>query len=239
MYDGSGDFSEWIGKLELVAEFQGVMQLERFLPLFLTGGAFAVYEALPKTTKQDYASLQQALAGAFSMDRFRAYEEFARRRLRAGESVDVFLTDLRSLGARVSSDLSDEWLICAFVAGLPAEVSVNLKSACQLEAMSLKEVVERARVVMSLRNFDVCAYAGDQVHKARKPREVRCYQCRELGHVKRFCPTLRREEVGKIKCFQCGSYGHIARNCRVEKNEEGSSQHAPVDSREERRDFQR
>ena len=114
--------------MELVAKFQGVSDLEKFLPLFLTGGAFAVYEALPSSSKEDYAAIRSALAGAFSVDRFRAYEEFSKRRLRPGEAVDVFLTDLRSLGAKVSGDLSDEWLICAFLAGLPDDVNINLKS---------------------------------------------------------------------------------------------------------------
>lgn len=242
MFDGSSDFGEWIVKLELVAKFQGVSHLESFLPLFLTGGAFAVYEALPKTTKEDYKTLRQALSRAFSMDRFRAYEEFTRRRLRPGEAVDVFLSDLRSLGAKVSSDLSDEWLTCAFVAGLPDFVSMNLKSACQLEVMSLGEVLERARVVMSLQSFDVCAYAGNRAGERGKPsREIRCYQCREVGHTRKFCPTFNREQASKVKCFQCGLFGHIARNCRsVEpKNEEGGSQLAPADSQEVRRDFQR
>lgn len=132
-----------------------MVQLERFHSLLLTGGASAVYDALPRTTKQDYALLRKGLTRAFSMNRFWAYEEFSRRRLRAGESVDIFLTNLRSFGARESNDLSDHWLICAFVLGLPFEVSVISKSVCQLEDMSLKEVVERASVTMSLRNFDV------------------------------------------------------------------------------------
>ena len=42
----SGDISEWLDKLELVARLQGVTQLESFVPLFLTGPAFAVYKQL-------------------------------------------------------------------------------------------------------------------------------------------------------------------------------------------------
>ena len=43
-YSGVGDFSEWIRKVEMVASLQGVKELEKFIPLFLCGGAFAVYE---------------------------------------------------------------------------------------------------------------------------------------------------------------------------------------------------
>ena len=44
--DGESDFFEWAEKLELVAKLQKVKELENFLPLFLTGGAFLVYQGL-------------------------------------------------------------------------------------------------------------------------------------------------------------------------------------------------
>ena len=45
-FDGSADFGEWIAKVELVASLQEVKNLEKFFPLFLTGGCFAVYQGL-------------------------------------------------------------------------------------------------------------------------------------------------------------------------------------------------
>ena len=36
-YDGTGDFLEWVQKLELVAELQKITELQNFLPLFLNG----------------------------------------------------------------------------------------------------------------------------------------------------------------------------------------------------------
>ena len=50
-YDGTGDFLEWLEKLELVAALQNVADLEKFLPLFLSGGTFAVYKSLTDVAK--------------------------------------------------------------------------------------------------------------------------------------------------------------------------------------------
>ena len=62
-------------KLELVAEIQGVSDKTKFLPLFLTGGAFSVYQSLSKIEKEDYNGLKKALLSAFSADEFKAFEK--------------------------------------------------------------------------------------------------------------------------------------------------------------------
>ena len=51
-FSGEGDFAEWVKKTELVAALQSIKDLEQFIPLFLSDGAFAVYEALLTTTKK-------------------------------------------------------------------------------------------------------------------------------------------------------------------------------------------
>ncbi|MEL7287530.1 MAG: hypothetical protein AAGJ57_08955 [Pseudomonadota bacterium] len=240
-YNGSGDFDEWIKKLELVAKIQNIKKKENFVPLFLTGGAFAVYDALPEKKKDDYDEIRAALSRAFSIDRFRAFEEFSHRRLQPGESVDVYLSDLRTLGYKVSGDLSDDWLVCAFVAGLPYDISTNLKSACKLEAMSLNDVVERTRIVMSLRQNDACAAANAYKSGKQAVRSVRCYGCGVEGHTKRFCPKVkRREGYEGLQCYRCGLYGHISKFCSTaeSKNAGGNLQSAPVGSPLEGRNYQ-
>ena len=73
-YDGSGEFSEWIQKLELVAKIQKVDDLHVVLPLLLSGGAFAVYQGLSEDVKEDYANVRNALTAAFSSSPLTAYE---------------------------------------------------------------------------------------------------------------------------------------------------------------------
>ena len=94
---GSGDFLEWVEKLELVAQLQKVKKLTSFVPLFLSGPAFAVYKQLPRDSKDDYDLLKAGLVAAFSASPFEAYEELKGRVLKGSESVDVYLADLRRL----------------------------------------------------------------------------------------------------------------------------------------------
>jgi len=82
-----GDFAEWIAKLELVATLQGIKDWDKFLPLFLSGGAFAVYQGLSVGDKADYDKLERKLLAAFSVDATVAYEELQSRRLGHGEAV--------------------------------------------------------------------------------------------------------------------------------------------------------
>ena len=95
-YDGESDFLEWVEKLELVAKLQKVKELENFLPLFLTGGAFLVYQGLSSEKKSDFNKLKQALLEAFSPDSLTAFEELKNRVFRH-ESVDVYLADIKRL----------------------------------------------------------------------------------------------------------------------------------------------
>jgi hypothetical protein len=104
-YDGSGDFSEWIRKLELVARSQKITDLENFLPLFLSEGAFSVYENLDENVKSSYEKLKAALLSCFSLNAFQAYKKFTSRCLKPGESVDVFAADLKRLASFISSTI--------------------------------------------------------------------------------------------------------------------------------------
>jgi len=50
-YDGTGDFFEWTRKLERVAKLQKIDEVQNLLPLFLTGGAYAVHEDIAEDDK--------------------------------------------------------------------------------------------------------------------------------------------------------------------------------------------
>lgn len=216
-YDGSGDFAEWVEKLEMVASLQGITEVENFLPLFLTGGAFNVYQGLTTPEKKKYDTVKAKLLTAFSSDPCHAYEEFQMRRLNSGEAVDVYLADLRRLallvdGAKVASD---QWLKCAFIAGLPTGVKAQLRAACSVNKMLLGECVERARIL--IKSEDVCMLAANnsvvETKGAGKP--TTCYGCGEEGHMKRNCPSLFK--AGGVShsrtCYRCGKEGHMSRDC--------------------------
>ena len=118
-FDGaSSDVVEWVEKFEMVCRLRGIRDMQNVIPLRLTGGAFAVYLQLSEAQKTDYKAVKTALVSAFASDGFIAFEEFVGRKLRDGESVDVYLSDLRRLAALIGG-LPEKALMFAFVAGLP------------------------------------------------------------------------------------------------------------------------
>ena len=96
-YNTTKEFTVWVEKLELVAQLQEVKSKLNFLPLFSIGPAFAVYHQLSEDVKSNYAILKKELTTAFSTNAFSSYEQLRSRFLSDGESVDVYLADLRRL----------------------------------------------------------------------------------------------------------------------------------------------
>ena len=231
-YDGEGDFGEWIKKVELVAQLQNVKNLASFFPLFLSGGAFAVYQGLEESVKKDYNAAKAKLLAAFSVDCFCAYDEMSNRRLRPGESVDVYLADLKRLAALIDEFLSDDFMKCAFVSGLPENIKLQLRAACSMKTMKLEEVVERARSLM--RSSEMCMSADMKQasqHNAEltqashvSKKQIQCYNCQGFGHVRRDCRQERipqkqttqhsyQRERPDRHCFVCGERTHLSGSC--------------------------
>lgn len=225
VYDGRSEFSEWIKKFELVVNLQGIKDLHNFLPLFLKDQAFIVYDALSAAQKGDYAQIKSSLLTAFCVDKFTAFEDFVNRRLKEGEPVDVFLSDLQRLARLVSAAAGEEWVKCAFVAGLPDHVKTQLKAATVLDQMTLNETVERTRAILTVSSVSSAYMARSNGYsQGTNPRSSvrsfsnpqssvkssrKCYQCGKPGHIVRNCPDKDRQET----CFACNGFGHRASEC--------------------------
>ncbi|XP_043206517.1 uncharacterized protein LOC122372905 [Amphibalanus amphitrite] len=189
-FDGSGDVLDWLEKVELVCGLQEPpVRQTLVIPLRLTGGASAVYRQLVEADRKDVVKLKDALKRAFAVDKYAAYEQFSTRRLRPGETVDVFLAELQQL-ATLFGGMSDEGLGCAFVAGLPDSTRQILRAGARMESLKLSEVVDRARAILREENGasevaaalvkespggegDVCAGAGGSVDLAVEKEDFR------------------------------------------------------------------
>ncbi|KAF0310060.1 hypothetical protein FJT64_018880 [Amphibalanus amphitrite] len=129
----------------MLCRLRGV-PVESVLPLRLSGGAFAVWSQLPAHSQSSLVAVRGALYAAFALDQHAAYEAFSARRLRPGESADVFLADLRRLAA-LFGGLPERALTCAFVAGLPDDVRQTIRAGSKAEGLDLTTIVWRPRQV--------------------------------------------------------------------------------------------
>ena len=231
-FDGAGQaVAEWLEKLELVCRLRGVTKLEDVVPLRLTGGAFSVYQQLSNTDKGSYDKIKAALTSAFAVDKFIAYEQFVGRRLRDGESVDVYMADLRRL-AELFGGIPDAGLSCAFVAGLPDSARHVLRAGSRLEEMDTNQILTRARAVLAEENLGAGAASVCNQHRATSTTAgVLCRACNQPNHYAHSCLARRgwrRGGRGNVRCYGCGQPGHLASSCPG--NDEGEATQAPVPS---------
>ena len=116
--DAGQSVVEWVEKAELVCRLSGVKHIECVVPMRLSGGAYAVYQQLSEEKRADFACIKDVLYTAFALSPVTAYKQFAARRLRPGETVDVYLAELRKLATQFGG-MTERGLVCAFIAELP------------------------------------------------------------------------------------------------------------------------
>ena len=239
-YSGEGSVSEWIEKLVLVCDLRKVTDLTTVVPLRLTGSAFAVYQQLPKEKKGKFEDVKKSLLAAFAVNSFTAYEQFASRKLKPGESPDVYVASLRTLADQFGG-VSDKTLTCAFVTGLPEGVKQALRAGADMEGLKLEAILRRARSLLvdegvgmacgalparsdgkeEERLEEVCA--GVVRPGTRGRGEVRgsqrsCFKCGGPNHFARHC-RVDAKEKRSVKCYRCDEVGHMASKCPLGRGE--------------------
>jgi len=216
-YEGIGDFAEWVEKFELVAKLQNVKDWSVFLPLFLSEGAFSVYKEISDEDKKCYTTVKQCLLRAFSRDQFSAYADLSQRKCRIGESVDVYLADVKRLVYLANGNETigvENWIKCAFVAGLPENAQHQLKLTCSLSYASVEDILIKARDLM--RCEELYAIQSCAIGESKKSSEVKgivCFNCQRTGHISRYCPDKLQDKKRPRKCYLCNSESHLLPQC--------------------------
>ena len=209
-YDGSSDFIEWVDKIELVAKLQKVSNLENFIPLFLTGSAYNVYKSISESDRKDYNTVKSILIDKFCSDSCMAYEELIRRRFLPGETVESYFADVDRLAKLIDHTISTAFIKSAFLAGLPNDVKEKVRSSNDVIALSLQEVMQRAKSIVKSGEICNAAYSSnnkfnDSYTNHKQNKEIVCFNCQRKGHVSRYCQQRF--------CFVCGSKEHMASGC--------------------------
>ena len=120
------------------------------IPLFLDGPAFAVFDQLKEEEKRDAYKIELALRTAFACDKFLAYNEFRNRQWKNGESVDVYLADLKRMAHLANIDGENGEIIkLSFVMGLSNKVSAQLRATPKIDTLDLTAILQISRALMT------------------------------------------------------------------------------------------
>ena len=215
-FNGDGDVSSWLKKVKLVARLRSIDDLATVIPLFLEGPAFALFDQIAEKDQGDAAQIEKVLLQAFAQDQFSAYESFRQRNWVAGETVDVYLADLRRLASLVGVGTDERLILSAFVVGLPQDVSAQLRASSQVDQLSTQVLLEKSRVYMAERVRSGAAMSAVPSSSSRAKvasggrQKITCWRCNGKGHIARDCTVELSDEVqgnasGKLPSAQASS----------------------------------
>ena len=98
--DGTSDVSESLDRFENLCKAE-IIQPTEVIDFLLEGNAARVFRALRVSEASEWDVVKAALVSQYGMGRMASYHSFASRKLRFGEAVDVYVDDLRRVGARI------------------------------------------------------------------------------------------------------------------------------------------
>ena len=61
--------------------------------------------------------------------------------LKQGETVDVYMADIRKSVTLIGQSNAEPLMKCAFMAGLPSTLSIQLKSVAAVEKFGLRDLI--------------------------------------------------------------------------------------------------
>lgn len=232
-YTGEGDVMAWLSKVELVASLSDIKKdmLVKLVPMYLEGGALAVYLEMAEDDRKDFGKLRKGLLKAFSDSPFTAFSKLKTLRW-TGEPVDLYVTELRKL-ARESGfegEALEHLVRMALVTGVPEKVSVDLQQVDHADSAPVSELVGRARILMAKESSAPVSAGAITSGRGSPPapgaRPVACWECGG-PHPLRFCKNRRddgrrsdRNFTGK--CFKCGG-PHKMQFCTEDRHRDAAS----------------
>ena len=156
-------------------------------------------------------------------------KQYFRSEMIEGTAMEMHLKQMKSLAeklAAIKSPISEEDQVVTLLGSLP-ETYQNVVTALEArsEDLTLSYVQQtllyeekKRKGPEKLSNQGDAALVSNRQPRGRGKKEIRCHLCRELGHIKRNCPS------NKLQCHLCHELGHIRRNCPSEKQTSSSSQ---------------
>ena len=247
----TGDAVEWFQRFEICSRANEWNDAKKVLklPTLLEGEALAVWIELTDDEQKDYAITKKKIIDAIMPVRFVSLADFHKRMLMPGESLSMYVHQLKQLINQAMPDISaaakEQLLFHQFLSGLPQEVSKQLRVTGA--TTTLTGAVEHAKLLMTIEHHGETAAIttkqpeflqlqqqltdlSEQVAalSLRQPRIPqghvgvrRCFICNKVGHLQNACPTQQPRRDTQ-RCFTCNQPGHGWRSC-PQGNEKGTA----------------
>ena len=235
-----GEPTEWFQKYEICCDANDWDDTTKAKKLhtLLEGEALAIWLELSTEERGSYTTSKAKIIAQMAPVRFVSLDDFQARKLSLGESLPVFLHELKVLSKKAMPDADvttrNQLVLHQFVSGLPSRIGKQLRATG--EVSDLDKVLERAKLLMTIEEPQTTAavqsnemqelrdqisslteqVAALSVRRTKQPASVVCYGCQQSGHIQRNCPLAKR-------CYLCGQIGHVARDC-YSGNDRGMSQ---------------
>ena len=212
-----GDVREFLEDFEAVAEVVGV-KTDRgklvALRSLLKGRARAVLDAAARgPVKLEWAAAKEALVAGFDgvADRQEAMRQFKELQFCRGGDPLVHAVALRKLLNRACPDLTGEserqLLVDRFLDSMPAEISGQLKLLLMVKPITIEELAESSRQILSGTVQAAC------VQEERNDFEQLKATINNLADQVAALRTKERKASPNDRCHKCGQRGHWRRNC--------------------------
>lgn len=188
------------------------------LPTLLKGEALAVWMELTEEEQKDYEAAKKQMVAKMAPMSFVSLEDFHWRKLQPGESVSVYVHNLKQpldqAMPKLDKNAHSDLVLHQFTAGLPTHISTQLRATGDTKKPN--DTVEQARLLISVSpQAPLAAVESDptEVQHLRDPitelteqvatlttkrpasqwkNSIRCFNYNGIGHVQRNCPSPRR-----------------------------------------------
>ena len=167
---------EWFKKFEICCKANNWDDVTKAvkLPTLLEGETLAIWLEFSEVEQASYETAKKLLVSKLTPAEFVSLEEFHKRSLRPGETLTLFVHNLKTLLDRampgMDADARGQLLVHQFLTGIPQTVGTQIRASG--ETLTLEKVVERARLLMTIREYNeqpvAMAVQMDELQQLRK-----------------------------------------------------------------------
>ena len=206
----SGDVNEWFKRFDICSKANGWNSETKAkkLPTLLEGEALAIWMELSEDEQKDFDDAKKKIAERIVPEVFVTLDEFHKRRLLPGESLSLFVYELKKLLDQAMPGMDatarEQLLLHQFLGGVPAPISKQIRAAGETKA--LDKAVERARLLMTIEREQIATAAVTEVQELKDQISQLTEQVAVLTTARN---VPKHDTVTNKRCFNCRGFGHL------------------------------